>query len=589
MNLKNLFFSIYIIFALALLFSCKSKAKVEEAATVYVKDDKGIEQPVIAASAQAIVFFKNSQFENVDEQKQIIKECGGKIIKHIPEINYYLVKTKKRKETEFVENIIKYQDVKNAYVNQISNSNSISIDIIDDFTHPTWTGYIHGKYVENSAKSVCNNCFISIPHDVEGLFSDATMIETIHNIFTVNTDKTAPILINMSFGQYIFRMKKMSNGRYEFIKEENSNGEYREVTVMWEERDGYSEDLWNKERENWAYRYKIQLLKLAEWLANYSDREFIVTKSAGNNGCHKLDSCILHNLQMELYRKQFENAKITKILDERIILVSAKDNILHNGHTANNTPPKWWKINGEYADRPKTYHKWVTTLDISHLTYPNSSSIDGTSFSAPLLLGHIARLFSIYGFCSENSESAKGITVKEMVTLIKKITEEDAKKNGHPGLLDTALLNNKMNNLHLDFAETIWELVYIRGMLGCTFCSDTECNCTIEFLNNGRFRQTGITINGEKITDEGTYSYKGIMDDTPYSYPKYSGWGREKIFGEVGDYYVVGYIQLRYDPYAREKYIKVLDRPISTPNGQSALLEVDDHRTIGCTMWFNRY
>jgi len=578
----------------AVFQSCRSSDHTGEVSTIYVKDSKGKEYPVVAVPGQAIVFFRNSQF--VVDHRQIIEKCGGKAIEVIPEINYYLVKTKKGNETAFVEEIKTYREVEDAYINRVSSSHAAVIDVIDDFTTKGFSGYIHGEYVEKSAKSACPSCPVST-HNVKGFFSDASIIREINQIFSNNPDKSVPVLINMSFGESLYRMKAEKDGKYGFITEKNSKGEVDFVRVKWEERAGYTEELWKEERENWAKRYMDCLLKLATWLSKYSDREFIVTKSAGNNGCHKLDSCILQPLGYELSSKQFYNANLLKMLNERIILVSAKDDILYNGQTADNTSVDWWTTNGEYADRPKTYHKWVTKLDISHLSpYPDGHSIDGTSFSSPLLAGHIARLFGDYGFRPENSESTKGMTVKEMVTLIKKLTEDDARKNGGSGLLDISKLNEKVKNLHLNFAGTTWEMVYLSGMVGCTYCyaprinanmtGETDCRCKIEFFDNGRFRQSGITGSGETIVDEGVYSYVGSLEESNYNYPKYTGiFQQNKLFGEVGAYKRIGAIILKYDTY-RSHSITVIDRPIPTPSGKSALLEVNDHRTIGCTMWF---
>lgn len=65
--------------------------------------------------------------------------------------------------------------------------------------------------------------------------------------------------------------------------------------------------------------------------------------------------------------------------------------------------------------------------------------IDGTSFAAPNALGNIARVIDKYG-----------ITAKEALQAVKKVTKEDAKKNGGAGRLDVVALDKEAKRIVKD-------------------------------------------------------------------------------------------------------------------------------------------
>ena len=176
-------------------------------------------------------------------------------------------------------------------------------------------------------------------------------------------------------------------------------------TIKWNRT--FFDSLGTYERESWITNYISNvhfLLRNLEVLHEaYPTIDFIVTKSTGNNGCHELDTYVLKPLRAELSEAQ------NRIMNEHFFLVSAKDD----------DSSLSGELNASYADAPKFYHPWVTTVDISHLKH------DGTSFAAPLLLGYMARRL----------DTEYDVTARKIVAYIKTETQKDAiNNNRQPGL-----------------------------------------------------------------------------------------------------------------------------------------------------------
>lgn len=362
--------------------------------TVYYPDKDGKLYETFAVPGHILLYFRKET--ELARQKEIIYLCGGKILMNHPPTNYYLVEVSHGKEASFMSKAHRYQEVKDVYVDQLSDVTEARIEIIDDFKNPMTKNYSHGSYVAISAKSAypdCPTCIVPHMHDVNGEFSNARIVSSLTSIFE-NHKGNAPILINMSFGQYIYKYKNTTKGPKRTSEK-----------MKWNRT--FSDSLGRYAREVWITSYVSDicfLIRNLEILHEvYPKIDFIVTKSTGNNGCHELDTYVLRPLKAKLSDAQ------NRIMNEHFFLVSAKDD--------DSALPG--ELNASYADAPKLYHPWVTTVDISHLKH------DGTSFAAPLLLGYIARRL----------DTEPNITIREIVDYIKAETRKDAINNKRqPGL-----------------------------------------------------------------------------------------------------------------------------------------------------------
>lgn len=364
--------------------------------TVYYADKNGKLYETFAVPGHILLYFRKET--GLARQKEIIHLCGGKILENHAPTNYYLVRVRHGEEASFMSKARRYQEVKDVYVDQLSDVTEARIEIIDDFKTPIIKNYnySHGSYVATSAKSAypdCPTCIIPNMHDVNGSFSNDRIASSLTSIFEKHKGD-APILINMSFGQYIYRYKNTAKGPKRTSEE-----------IKWIRT--FSDSLGRYARKSWITNYVLSMrfiLRHLEALHEaYPKTDFIVTKSTGNNGCHELDTYVLKPLRAELSEAQ------NRIMNEHFFLVSAKDD--------DSSLPG--ELNASYADAPKFYHPWVTTVDISHLKH------DGTSFAAPLLLGYIARRL----------DTESDVTARKVVTHIKTETRKDAINNQRqPGL-----------------------------------------------------------------------------------------------------------------------------------------------------------
>lgn len=368
----------------------------QQMAIVYYLNKQGKLYETFAVPGHILLYFRKET--GLARQKEIIHLCRGKILDNHASTNYYLVEVRHGEEASFMSMVRQYQEVRDVYVDQLNDATEASIEIIDDFRTPIKKNYSysHGSYVATSAKSAypdCPTCIVPHMHDVNGKFSNERIASSLTSIFEKHKGD-APILINMSFGQYIYRYKNTAHGPKRTLE-----------TIKWNRT--FFDSLGTYERESWITNYISNvhfLLRNLEVLHEaYPTIDFIVTKSTGNNGCHELDTYVLKPLRAELSEAQ------NRIMNEHFFLVSAKDD----------DSSLSGELNASYADAPKFYHPWVTTVDISHLKH------DGTSFAAPLLLGYMARRL----------DTEYDVTARKIVAYIKTETQKDAiNNNRQPGL-----------------------------------------------------------------------------------------------------------------------------------------------------------
>ncbi len=357
-----------------------------------------------------------------EQARRIIAENGGTILSQIIDMNYFLVGVEAGSEDSFIKKVEREPSVGYAFLNTVLYPCAVNAYVLDDTQNPDKYGHIHGEDVAKVAVAACGDCFVNKYNisvtNTEGQqeLSSNKEKEYIDIIFSKEAD--SPILINMSYGTPL-RDTTDSATKYTVILESEIKDKQQLI-------------------DNWAQSYVEFIKGVIKAVTPYKDRDFIITKSAGNNACYEFDEVILKLLEKELTPEERE------IMDDHILLVSAYDEVvkvrdrndsLKNLHM-HNVDETWWNTYGKYSDRPETYHQWVTTTNISHLSYNDGISIDGTSFAAPNALGNIARVIDKYD-----------ITAKEALQAVKKVTKEDANKNGGAGMLNAIALDKEANKI----------------------------------------------------------------------------------------------------------------------------------------------
>lgn len=376
--------------------------------------ENGKEYYFNAFRGQVIVFF--DEHTPYNEAKKIIEINGGTILSQIIDMHYFLIEVNAGAENTFIQNIASESSVDYAFLHIPKHPCTMSAHILDNTLYPDKYGNIHGQTVAAVAMAACDECVFAYEYNIaldEYTLSTDKATEYFKTILSKDSD--SPILINNSYGVYLMDTDSTTISYNELLKDKKQDPK--------------------KMLDRWVRGYISDMKELIHSVKPYKDKDFIVTKSSGNNGCPEFDKVILNALYNSLTDEERE------IMDNHIIFVSAydetivtigKDDKLHNISSNSIRNPKWWNTYGVYADRPQTYHNWVTTTDISHLSYKDGKSIDGTSFAAPNALGNIARIIDRYN-----------ITAKEALQAVKKVTKENAQKNGGAGILDVVALDKE--------------------------------------------------------------------------------------------------------------------------------------------------
>lgn len=356
-------------------------------------NNNGMEYEIEAFLGQVIVFFKENV--SVKESRRQIKEIGGEVVAQMPNVYYYLVQVPKGTEWDFVLKAQQLIQVDRAFLHTTIDLEA-DVHIVDDFTDDD--GFNHGDEVSKTAQRCCSNCNFAKPHDIysgQNNSGNGTN-EKLKEVLDIATDK--PLLVNISLGKYI---TKYENGR-QLI---GTDG--KPIKVKWK-------DATDDDKKIWISNYQDFLRDRIDIVKYYTNKDFIITKSAGNNGSPILDSEIINPLIEEYTRKG--DQKALDVLNNHFLFVSA-----FNGRT---------ETVESYSDRPNHYHSLVTATDISHLEYP------GTSFAAPNALCNIGRIIEDYG-----------LTGKEALQAVKDVTRANAQRNGTAGFLDVVELDKKAKEI----------------------------------------------------------------------------------------------------------------------------------------------
>jgi len=298
----------------------------------------------------------------MDATRQI-EENGGEVIERLPNINYYLVNAGVGKENSFMEQMRKYSNINFISLDAFEYINQSKSYAIDNFNGS------HGDNVSYSLEK-CDTAKNHINRYNAGKENDDTRL-TYSDIdrylyYILESEPKISKVINMSFGPSL-------------------------------------EDL-----NSYTEQYKEGLIRHIKIAANYNDRDFVIVKSAGNDGLKDLDKKILNDLEKSLTIAEKE------VLRKHFILVSAKDT----------RDPRYSNaVSKDYRG------SLVANVDISDLAR-NGKNLIGTSFAAPSLA------------CFINSVANKhDIKVTETLDTLKKIIAENPTKIVTYSTLDNAIAN----------------------------------------------------------------------------------------------------------------------------------------------------
>ena len=328
--------------------------------------ENGESYQVYAAEGQLIVLFD----ENITHEEAIrtLKSINAKIIAQIPYLKYYLVEVPVGEENTFLVQLQKIHSVEFVYPNAIEQICSVNAYVMDNFNVD------HGSMVA-SMLSGCNPILntktynISDPGDEKGV-NTYKAIEYTEQILK-NADKRNGAVINMSFGSDLVKLWAIIPWQHR---------------VLWNDR-FVTED----NKISYKKRYINGLKVLINLATRYDDKNFVIVKSAGNEGMKKLE-LVIEDLKSELSFKQ------RRVFEKHFILASAKDDNKER----------------DYPNDVSAYHKMVTKADISDMT-AHDLHWQGTSFSTPRIAGYIAT-------AAENYE----LTVTDVLQYARNATEKAA-------------------------------------------------------------------------------------------------------------------------------------------------------------------
>ena len=364
--------------------------------------DNGNEYAELAFEGQLVMFFKENVA--VKEARRQIAAMGGKVIAQMPSVYYYLVQTPYGSESNFITQAQKAPQVSYVWLHTPVEQEAIKIHVVDDFTNPD-QGRLHGELVSEVSEMCCSYCAIAKTHDIyagENIPSDRIGYK-LEELFLHETDE--PLLINLSLGKYLFRYE---NGKLAL----DEDGEL--IKVKWNHATEFEKNIWYE-------KYRRFLEERINILKHHTHRDFIVAKSAGNNGSSVLDTEIIQPLIDEYTRAG--DQKALDVLNNHFLFVSAYSGKLESIES--------------YSDRPSRHHSMVASTDISHLEYRNGVRAVGTSFAAPNALCDIARIIG----------GDYGLTGKEALQAVKDVTKANADRNSTAGVLDLVDLDRKAREI----------------------------------------------------------------------------------------------------------------------------------------------
>jgi len=321
---------------------------------------------VEAVSGHVIALF-NKTISHSQAVKDI-KQLNGKIISQIVNSRYYLIDTGAGNESEFINQLKKHPNINYVYFNAVEYPRKIDPQtyVMDNF-------YIsHGNEVKFALKECglttrINTYNVGIYGDEKGRMSWSEIDRDLISILGFHT-KDTPAVINMSFGPG-------------FIDDKIRYWTDKEIT--------------DEVKNNYINQYKEGLKHILALTSNYKDKDFVIVKSAGNEGLKQLDTEILNNLEKEMTVDEI------KILNEHFLLVGAVDS-REPKYSNDITKGKYNFLYGE--------------VDISDLKKDNEN-LYGTSFAAP----------RVSCFISANVNK-NNIKATEVLQIIKDITRKNPDK-----------------------------------------------------------------------------------------------------------------------------------------------------------------
>lgn len=380
--------------------------------------EDGVSYDVDAAEGQVVVLFNETVSYN--EVLEILKKNNAKIIAQMPDVQYYLVEVSSGSEGELFSSLRNIPEVDYVYPKTIDVLCSATPYIFDNFSHSD-----HGSRVV----TMLGNCFSSYKKIDLGIDerSVSNYAQPLVDGLKKLTDKESAV-INMSFGPPLIRLG-----------------------AIWPNQ---KRPLWNErlvtEGNQLAYkrRYVNQMKEMIKLVDTYDDKDFVIVKSAGNEGMKELE-VILDELKNDLSPKEFA------VFERHFVIVSAKDD----------------NKEADYPNDVKNYNKMVTKVDISDMT-AKDLHWQGTSFSSPRTAGFITSVANSYDmkvtevlkYVREATEKApEHILTQE---LLEKAIEADKKNNSKEtlegevtidGILKMHLLDNDWNdNVISQYRETDW-------------------------------------------------------------------------------------------------------------------------------------
>ena len=370
---KNILTFVLLFSSLTLLLIACGEKKTNEATAATNEATSATDEPVIrnvslqeggvaysvpAVEGQLVIMFDEDMSH--EESTNMLKEKGLSIISSIPELNYYLVQVPVGEEGQYFSQLNDNNLVDYVYPNAIEYFCSASAYALDDYKYGD-----HGRKVSKmltGCDSMMDKASCDPLMNLEGknvAFKDANnkvksaiwkINDAIKSIlffqFAGSNDK---VVINMSIGTALF----------------NKNGEYERV--LWSDAN-VTED----NRIDYRRSYVNDLKGLINLVKKFDKEDFVIVKSAGNEGMKQLET-IIDELTSEL------NWEELKVFERHFILVSAKDDY---------TP-------ADYPNDVSRYHKMVSKVDISDMTRQDTDWA-GTSFSSPRLAGYIYKLAEKY-------------------------------------------------------------------------------------------------------------------------------------------------------------------------------------------------
>lgn len=387
------------------------KGEYPDAVVVNMTNEDGIPYTIEAIEGQVCVWFEEGT--SYKTAKKSIKASGGRIVAQIPEDGYYLVTVPADKVQVFLKRITKENYVDWVYPNMISYPCMAKNYILDSF-------YPNKSKKKNSkddtphgviVKYAMQECDSGSPLDTFNIGNKnrksmnitrewlVPMSSTDNSAFAMSaiasSPDSGPIIINMSFGPYL--RQRQDSVRY------------------------YWEEATLEEKKDYQERYLNSIRIIIENAKKLKGKDYIIVKSAGNNGVKEFDAAIISYLRKNLKPDELE------IMDKHFILVSAGEEERTERHffqmkayfqseeavrESNEKEAEEYRKKKEYEFRQYEFYKnysnemeeghydpWVTKVDISDFEY-NGEEKAGTSFAAPraaCILSSVANEMNLTG------------------------------------------------------------------------------------------------------------------------------------------------------------------------------------------------